>query len=111
MQGGMLNGSVPIAKTYVSEVSHPSNQGRSLAIVMSSWQIGMMVRAPQHTAAHRSSAAGAACSAVQQAQRVLQRAAQVEAGVHTERGIQSIAQACSCLPVAVGTLACFCNAY
>ena len=52
--GGLLNGSVPIAKTYVGEISHPANQGRSMAIVMSSWQIGMMV-GPVATLTHRHS--------------------------------------------------------
>lgn len=41
--GGMMNGCVPICKTYVSEVTHPDDQGRALAITMSSWQLGLMV--------------------------------------------------------------------
>ena len=41
--GGMANGSVPVSKTYVSEITAPEYQGRALAIVMSSWQIGLMV--------------------------------------------------------------------
>jgi MFS family permease len=40
--GGLLNGSVPIVKSYVCEVTDDTNQAKALALVMSAWQTGLM---------------------------------------------------------------------
>eukprot|EP00041_Stephanoeca_diplocostata_P024977 m.643876 g.643876 ORF g.643876 m.643876 type:complete len:286 (-) comp22643_c2_seq2:190-1047(-) len=41
--GGATNGAVPIAKTYVSEVTDHTNQGQAMTLVTASWGVGLVI--------------------------------------------------------------------
>jgi len=41
--GGAFNGAVPIAKTYVSEITDSTNQGLAMTLITASWGAGMVI--------------------------------------------------------------------
>lgn len=41
--GGALNGAVPIAKTYVSEITDSTNQGKAMTLITASWGAGLVI--------------------------------------------------------------------
>lgn len=41
--GGVLNGLLPISKTYLSEITDVTNQAKAMSILMASWQVGLVV--------------------------------------------------------------------
>mmetsp|Transcript_14742 Transcript_14742/g.43609 ORF Transcript_14742/g.43609 Transcript_14742/m.43609 type:complete len:427 (-) Transcript_14742:1235-2515(-) len=41
--GGALNGAVPIAKTYISEITDSTNQGLAMTLITASWGAGLVI--------------------------------------------------------------------